>query len=569
MNFLENLQKFREFMNKEGLAFFIVNSTDEYLNEYNSLEKNSRYILSGFTGSTGEMLISSDKAFLFVDGRYHKQADEEVDNNLITVVKLQLNQSQRDGIVDILKQNFLKNQKLGIVSSKTGFQFYTKLKEDLSALSVEFVEYTKDPIYDIIPVATEDKSYLLRTLPADISGVSTKEKLNKLAQKLEKTDVLIITKLEEIAYITNLRSNQILFSSSFKAKAVFDRHNLFIFCDTSFINDEIRTFSGENVIFLPENDFENFILKNYKDKNLSMGLIPSFINLETYTCIEETANTIVNIEESPISSMKCIKNDREIEHISDCFKKSDKVVNKTIKWLNDKIEKNEKISEKDLSDKVKDFFKKEKAHGLSFEVLLSSAKNTAIVHYTHSNPQKYIKKGELVLLDCGGYYEGGYATDITRTFLAGKDAKANNLQKKVYTTVLKAFLNAYNIDIDENTTGFDIDKKARNIIEESKIEGFTFSHGTGHGVGISVHEYPPAISPGELSKKPVKEGMCFTIEPGLYNDNWGGVRLENTVFLTEINGKLKLKTLSQVPFDEKLIDFDLLNNDEKKWLAEF
>ena len=163
------------------------------------------------------------------------------------------------------------------------------------------------------------------------------------------------------------------------------------------------------------------------------------------------------------------------------------------------------------------------------------------------------------MLDCGGYYEGGYATDITRTFLAGNDAKSDSLQKRVYTTVLKAFLNAYHLDIDEYTTGFDIDQKARSIIEENKPEGFLFSHGTGHGVGISVHEYPPSISPGELSKKPLKEGMCFTIEPGIYNDDWGGVRLENTVFLSKINGILKLQSLSKVSFDEKLIDFDMFS----------
>jgi Xaa-Pro aminopeptidase len=553
-------------MEKEGLDFFLANSTDEYLNEYNPLEQNSRYHLCGFTGSTGEILVSAKNAYLFVDGRYHKQADEEVDKKFITVAKLNLGQSQRDGVVEILKKKSLEGQKIGIVTSKTGLNFYKKLKEETKDLSLEFIFYQKDPVSEFV---NNLKEYFIRAVPLSIAGVSTEEKLTKLAEKIEETDIFVITSIEEIAYLTNLRSNQTLFSSSFKAKAIFDKKKLFVFCDTDFVNEQIKAFTGQNVIFLSEKYFENFVLNNYKDKNITIGMNFSLTNLETYLCMEKTGNKIIEIEENPVALMKSVKNQQEIDHLMECFEKSDRVVKKTIKFLNEKLEKEEQISEKALSDKVKEFFVLEKAYGLSFEVLLSSGKNTAVVHYTHPNPQKYIKKGDFVLLDCGGYYEGGYATDITRTFLAGQAEKTDNLQKKVYTIVLKAFLNAYNMEITGITTGFDIDKKARDIIEANKIKGFSFSHGTGHGVGIGVHEYPPSISPSELSKKPIATGMCFTIEPGIYNDNWGGVRLENTVVLIKEKWNLKLKTLSKVPFDEKLVDFDMLNELEKEWFFDF
>ena len=116
-----------------------------------------------------------------------------------------------------------------------------------------------------------------------------------------------------------------------------------------------------------------------------------------------------------------------------------------------------------------------------------------------------------------------------------------------------------------NPSGFDIDKIARNIINEAKIDGFNFNHSTGHGVGISVHEYPPSISPSELAKTPLKDGQVFTIEPGMYNPDFGGVRLENTVYFK--NGKIQ--SFSKMSFEEKLIDKTLLNEQELKWLEQW
>lgn len=112
----------------------------------------------------------------------------------------------------------------------------------------------------------------------------------------------------------------------------------------------------------------------------------------------------------------------------------------------------------------------------------------------------------------------------------------SGLQKKVYTTVLKTFLHAFNFNVDGNTSGFDIDALARKVIAENPIEGFEFNHGLGHGIGISVHEYPPNLSNNELAKVKLTENMCFTIEPGLYNKDYFGVRLENSCYLK--NGKI-------------------------------
>ena len=173
-----------------------------------------------------------------------------------------------------------------------------------------------------------------------------------------------------------------------------------------------------------------------------------------------------------------------------------------------------------------------------------------------------MKDGSLVLIDCGAYFDGGLATDITRVFVKGEP---DELQKKVYTTVLKAFLHAYNTEIKEGMTGYDIDAEARVFFDENPVDGFVFNHGLGHGIGINVHEAPPNLGKGDIAKTPLRDNMCFTIEPGLYNAEHFGVRLENSCYLE--NGKIK--SFVKMPYENKLIDYTLLTNIEKEWLEEF
>jgi methionine aminopeptidase len=124
-------------------------------------------------------------------------------------------------------------------------------------------------------------------------------------------------------------------------------------------------------------------------------------------------------------------------------------------------------------------------------------------------------------------------------------------------------------EVTNRTTGFTLDKVARKIHKKAGLNDFNFNHGLGHGVGINVHENPPSISCGLLGRRVLKENMVFTIEPGLYKTGFGGVRLENTVYLTKENGKLKIKSFSKVPFHESVIDYTLLSEQEKQWLNEW
>ena len=259
--------------------------------------------------------------------------------------------------------------------------------------------------------------------------------------------------------------------------------------------------------------------------------------------------------------MKSIKNDAEIAHFKKNFERTDRVVNK----ISEMIATQENLDEKELSDAVEKGYLELGARQLSFKTILAAGTNSSIIHYSHPSRDVRVTDGDFVLLDCGGHFEGGYSTDITRTFIKGMP---DELQKRVYTTVLKMFLNAYHHKVTSRTTGATLDRIARKIAKKSGLleEGFNFNHGLGHGVGINVHEMPPTISSGAWGRKFLKENMVFTIEPGLYKSGFGGVRLENTVYLTKKDGDFVIQSLSKMKFEPKCIDESLLNAQEKIWL---
>lgn len=541
--FQQNLSILREFMKRHNLDYFLICATDEYLNEYIPKDENPRYLLSAFSGSTGDLLVGHDSAFLFVDGRYHKQADEQVNHNLIKVIKLMLNKTQKQAIEDILKNK--KDLRVGIPISKIHYITFCNLKNDLP--DIEFVEFDKEP--NLTGFKSCSSNSEIRTVPMSIVKYSADEKVEKVGQKI-KDKTLIITKLDEIAYLTNLRSSQIPYFSAFKAKALLKKNKCFLFTNSK----ELQI--GNKFEILPEKEFAKYLKK--EDNFLA---VKSSINLQTYRMIEN--KNVEFIDQSPIALMKAIKNNCEIAHMKDCFKCADRVMIEIEKWLNS----SENISELDFSNKVEELFLKYGANSLSFSTIASFGNNTASIHYSTPSSEIKLKENDIVLLDCGGYYEGGYSTDSTRVFFKGNNPTKE--QKEVYTTVLKAFLNGLYYPIHDSSTGFDIDKKVRDITEQCSLKTFHFMHSTGHGVGISVHESPPFLGPSESAKKQLLPGMCFSIEPGLYDSEKFGVRIENTVYIDNTNNKLQIKSFSKAPFEKKLIDYSLLSEQEKIWLEEY
>ncbi len=475
-------------LQKLGLDYLLVNSTNEYLVEYSALSENARYTLTGFSGSTGDALITSDKIYLFVDGRYHTQADNEVFEG-ITVVKLQLGQKQDEEIRKLLEPGKI----LGITAKKVS---QTRL-ESFNGFKVKLLN--SDPVNDY----TEPHSNPVQALaPIDF----TPEK------------AMFITNLEEVSYLTGLRD----FSKDCSSKAYV---KLLIKGSERILNPDISSYEEELLV----------------DKKS--------INAYDYALIKKPVHM-----DSPVKAMKAVKSASEIKAYKEAFEATDKAV----MAIREYIESNDNLSEFDISKRLREEFIRYGAKSLSFNSIVAINQNSALAHYAKNAKDVFLREGDLVLIDCGAYYETGLATDITRVFVKGEPSQ---IQRQVYTTVLKTFLSTFYADFK---TGFEYDALAHSILDNN-IEGFTFGHGLGHGIGINVHEAPPALNQTEIAHTEIKDGMTFTIEPGLYNPDYFGVRLENSCY--KMDGKIH--SFVKMGYEGKLINYDLLSEQEKEWLKEF
>ncbi len=521
-NILENT---REFLKLKNLDYLLINSTNDFLVEYNELSENSRYFITGFSGSTGDALLTKDKLYLFVDGRYHIQADMEVDLAKVTVVKLKTGQTFLEEFCNLIRPN----SRLGIFSYKNSQARYEKLQELLKDKNICFKLLDKDPITKLnrAPLASVDK------VPKSLTGLDASEKIDKVLENIPQDDAIIVTNLEEVSYLFNLRNFEKQYSSKIKAKAFLSRDKTLLFTP-----DKMESF---------ERFIQEFKGKIFVDK--------STINVHDYNLIKDKISIL---GKNPIMEMKAVKTEQELEHYKDCFERTDK----TMYAIRQYIEENENLSEFDIAKKLEEYFYDYGAKNLSFSSIVAIDENSALAHYSKNSKDVFLKDGSLVLIDCGAYYEGGLATDITRVFVKGEPSA---LQKQVYTTVLKMFLHAFNYNLEDKTTGYDIDELAREIQDANKIEGFEFNHGLGHGLGVSVHEYPPNLSKNELAKVEIKDNMCFTIEPGLYNKKYFGIRLENSCY----RKYGIINSFSDMCYEKKLIDYSLLSEQEQKWLKLF
>ena len=509
-------------MQTQGLKYLLVNSTNEYLVEYNTLEENSRYKLTGFSGSTGEALVAPETIYLFVDGRYHIQADLEVNHDIVTVIKLQTGQKYIEELIAKIPQSEI----LGVFSKKNS---QDKIEKLLKERSLKLLD--NDPYDNEFSVKENNDVHL----DIKYTGLTKDEKISKITKDLKDNEALYITDLDEVSYIFNMRNFEQNYSAKIKAKALISK-------------TETILFSGKKQHTL--NDF----LKNTK---YNVYVDKKTINAFEYNLLGTKAKELAN---NPIRQMKAQKTQAELEHLKDAFSRTDNAVNS----IRDYIYNNDNISEHDISTQLEIEFKKQGALGLSFKSIVARNENSALAHYSKSSKDEIIKEGDLVLVDCGAYFEGGLATDITRVFVKGKPSTK---QKFIYTHVLKAFLNAYNYckTHKKEVTGYEIDEYVREYFNSQELDGFVFNHGLGHGIGINVHEYPPNLSSGELAKVPILEGECFSIEPGLYKNGEFGIRLENSCYFE--NGDIH--SFVHMNYEKKLINYDMLTKEERERLEEF
>jgi len=553
MNLKEHLQKLKTILDKNTLEAAYISSSDQYLNEYVPLENSQRYFLTGFTGSTSELLITNNlEVYLFVDGRYHQQADLEVDKNVVTVVKCPLNLSIQTAMLDKIAE--LKIKSLAVDGQRTSFCLIKKIEKLIKVTKFNHFELDK-----ILPIKKYKFVKNITQLPIEVTGESSISKVQRL---IRDTEACFLSSLDSIAWVTNCRGFHLPFQSTFLAKALVQKTGITVFIDTAL---ECEIYVLDKFIDFRRIDFSHLKeeLAKVVESNIERIYYDDlYINGSDYSSLMEIFSNKLVEKSGGIIDIQSIKNQCEIAEMKQSFNKSSKVIFETLTFIKEAIASGKKISEGDVFQKVNDLYRKSGALDQSFNTIAAVGPNSSIIHYSKSDPTIEISETDFVLLDSGALYQNGYATDTTRTILAGKNPSAK--QKEIYSLVLKGLLNALNAVFPADTWGAAIDMLARLPLCQY---GLNFNHSTGHGVGINVHE--GGIRFNSKSSTPIKIGQVVSIEPGIYIPDFGGVRLEDVVVVKahdRFSEMLCFESLVYIGFDHSLIDQQMLNVQELKYL---
>lgn len=554
----QNIQAIKDFMAQEDLDAFYVSSYDAFLNEYVPMNDCHRFYVTGFTGSVAEVLMLKDKKVkLYVDGRYHEQADLQVDANEVEVVKVPQNISLEASLLSDIKSHSPKN--IGIEAQRTSL----KLFKEISDLTT--VKSYQDELNNHINFQNETQYDPIKHLERKYRGSETSEKLSRMS--LDKNEAYYVTAIDSVSWISNCRGYHLPHLSSILSKALVCHDKVYLFKDDAIaLDDSVKNNSG--IEFFSVSELDSKLEEVKKSYNLNkVHIQSSMLNASDYQILLNVfGENILNINPEGLIPWQSIKEKEELDIIIDSFNRSNKAVFNTIKWVKQKLEDKVEISERDIYNATSKMYAAEGAVEQSFNTISGAGVNGSIIHYGDPKESRKISTDDMILLDSGGYYDAGFATDKTRTFMASNIAGSPK-HKEIYTLVLKGTLSLQNAIFPEGTTGAHIDALARTPMYR---HGYDFAHGTGHGVGIHVHE--PGVRISSKSTAPMKAGQVVSIEPGIYIPGFGGVRLENIAYVEkhpDFEGFLRFKNLVYIGFEPLLIDESLLNEQEKVWLADY
>jgi Xaa-Pro aminopeptidase len=409
----------------------------------------------------------------------------------------------------------------------------------------------------------------LQFVPREFRGRDTLEKTRAIFKT--DTEAMYLTALDSIAWITNCRGYHLPFLSSFYARALITKEKAYIFVTPETpVPNAIKKEFGLEFISLPFTELNKELEKIQNTLHLqTVWFDPGMINAADFGMLVKIFGTERLLEKAGgLYEWQSIKEPVEIQQMEASFRRSDKAIFNTIKWVKDSIKASKRITELDLYHETSKKYDEQGSRDQSFNTIAGVGPNGSIIHYGNPSDQVLIKADDMILLDSGGYFDGGFATDTTRTFFAGPASdKADPKKIEIYTLVLKGLLACQHAIFPEGTKGIVLDGLARAPLRK---KGYDYAHGTGHGIGIHVHE--PGVRISSISNVPMKAGQAVSIEPGIYLPGFGGVRLENIVYVEkhpEFPGMLRFKPFVYIGFDPALIDMKLLNDEEKALLEDY
>jgi len=565
----ERLNNLKMAMQENCIAVYIIPMNDyhgsEYIGDYFKLVK----YFSGFTGSAGTLVVTEDKAYLWTDGRYFLQAENQLQGTDIAVQKM--GEKDVPTVTEFVCAYFKEQEKEGL---SVGF--------DGRVVSSAFVEKLKDiPVIsdrnlagEIWDAEKEDVRPLFPKEPVWIleekyTGQSASEKLEKIREDMtaEKADVLLLATLDDIAWLTNLRGRDIAFNPVFMANMMITKENVTLYCNIA--QEEVITYLETHQIKVSAYDAFYDDVKNISENSCvwaDKASVNYLVNCQIPTgCLRVTKT-------NPVIYRKAVKNSTEVENIRQAHIKDGVAVTKFIYWLKTKVRTGEEsATEVSAASKLMEFRGQQEGYvGESFAPIIAYAQHGAIVHYNaQDGGNAQIGPESFLLCDTGGHYLQG-TTDITRTVAMGQLTAE---QKKHYTAVLQGNLRLANAKFKKGLTGANLDYLAREPLYRL---GLDFNHGTGHGVGylLNVHEGPNAFRMKYTEDGVFEEGMVTSDEPGFYLEGRYGIRLENLIACvkaeeTAYGQFLCFEPLTVVPFDVDAIDFEMLTQEDKQLLSAY
>ena len=557
----DRIEKLRYFMRENNINGYIITLSDFHNSEYPCDYFKGIEYLSGFTGSNGTIFVDSKNCYLWTDGRYFTQCENEIKDTQIKMMKMGV--EGEDTLYQIIEKKLNSGDCLAFDGRTVSFNEYKKFEEIAKKKNFRIKTGIDllDKVWEERPTLPKEKVYLL---DEKFSGESLESKLKRLREKMKEKNatVHILSTLEDIGWLLNLRGNDIEYNPFVLAYAIISMERLLLFTDISKFSTEIKNYFNKNNIEL----FDYFDFYNYLENILLKNKI--LLDYNSVNCfIVKSINKNIEIinGENPTVSLKAIKNEIEIKNTINAHIKDGIAVTKLMYWLKNQKDYS-KMKEMDIVKKVEEFRQEQEGYlGNNFSTISAFGKNSPMMHYLPSlDSNATLEEGNFLLLDSGGHYFEG-STDITRTFAIGN---ISSEMKKHYTYVLKSLIDLSKLKFPKGTTCGNLDTVARSVIWNL---GLDYRCATGHGVGYlgSVHEGPNILR--GKSGVILEPNMITTVEPGIYLDGEYGIRLENEIlsektFKNEYGQYLEFRTITFAPFDRDAIEVEYLDKFEIEWL---
>lgn len=596
----DKLRRIRELFSRPNINIdaYIIPSQDAHQSEFIADCYARREYISGFTGSAGTAVITKDKAALWTDGRYFLQAEQQLNSSWILMRAGNLGVPTTS---EWLNGVLTPGSRIGIDPFLFSSDASEELKEAISKKNHELVYLYDINLVDEIWKEARPKALNkpIRVHDLKYAGLDVSSKLSSLRSELTDagSSAIVISMLDEIAWLLNLRGNDVPHSPVMYAYLIVETDGSKLFIDNAKITPEVMTHLKnarielrpyESILseieslaakgaclWLDTSSVSAAIVNTYKSAcNKFAGGIASLINKNKRTMNGEPWEPSALNKSSPVCLAKAVKNEAELQGMCNSHLRDAAALAHFWAWLEDEISDGVVLTEVDVADKLLEFRSAQEGFvDTSFDTISGSGANGAIIHY-RPDPHRCstVDTEKLFLLDSGAQYIDG-TTDITRTVHFGKPSSR---QKECFTRVLQGHIALDQAIFPENTPGFVLDAFARSALW--KI-GLDYRHGTGHGVGaaLNVHEGPQSISFRFGNMTPFLKGMVVSNEPGYYEDHSFGIRIENLLFVKEIDtpnrfggiGYLGFEKLTFVPIQTKMVDLSLLSTAEIDWLNDY